>query len=124
MFEQNRKYENSCIFIIKKFDRCRSVDGGMRHYDGFDIEKLIAAWPDENGQSSDPETYHRYREALKAELRRRILVALGAERIDRITPPQREKLEVAFEELFHSKSVFEINEADIFETYYSVVCHA
>ena len=93
-------------------------------YDGFDIEKLIAAWHDENGHSSDPETYHRYREALKAELRRRILVALGAERIDRITPPQREKLEVAFEELFHSKSVFEINETDIFETYYSVVGHA
>ena len=92
-------------------------------YDGFDIEKLIAAWPDENGHSSDPETYHRYREALKAELRRRILVALGAERVDRITPPQRAKLELAFEKLFHSKSVFEINETDIFETYYSVVGH-
>ena len=34
-------------------------------YDGFDIEKLIAAWPDENGHSSDPETYHQYREASK-----------------------------------------------------------
>ena len=93
-------------------------------YDGFDLEKLIAAWPDENGQSSDPETYHRYREALKAELRHRILEALGSERVDRITLSQRAKLEVAFEKLFHAKSVFEINETDIFETYYSVVGQA
>jgi hypothetical protein len=93
-------------------------------YDGFDIEKLIAAWPDKDGQSSDPETYQRYRESLKAELRHRILRALGAERVDRITPTQREKLEVAFEKLFHAKSVFQINEDDIFETYYSVVGHA
>jgi hypothetical protein len=52
------------------------------------------------------------------------LRALGAERVDRITPTQREKLEVAFEKLFHAKSVFQINEDDIFETYYSVVGHA
>ena len=93
-------------------------------YDGFDLEKLIAAWPDENGDSSDPETYHRYREALKAELGRRILLALGTERVDRITSPQRAKLEMAFEKLFNAKSVFEINDTDIFETYYSVVGHA
>ena len=93
-------------------------------YDGFDLEKLIAAWPDENGQSSDPETYHRYREALKAELRRRIIEALGSVRVDRITSPQRAKLEMAFEKLFNAKSVFEINDTDIFETYYSVVGHA
>ena len=83
----------------------------------FELEEIIKAWPDENGTSSNPELYYNWIEMERDHCRARVRYALGIKRIEALSDRQYRLLESSLEELFASKSHWEITNEEIFGKY-------
>jgi len=82
-----------------------------------ELEEIIEAWPDENGNSSNPELYYNWIEMERDHCRARVRYALGIKRIEALSDRQYRLLENSLEELFASKSHWEITNEEIFGKY-------
>ena len=83
----------------------------------YELEEIIKAWPDENGTSSNPELYYNWIEMERDHCRARVRYALGITRIEALSDRQYRLLENSLEELFATKSHWEITNEEIFGKY-------
>ncbi len=72
------------------------------------LEEIIKAWPDENGVSSNPEIYDQWIFSQNQYFVDKVYIALGNERINRLSEKQLNLLNNALYRLKASKSVFDI----------------
>lgn len=82
-----------------------------------ELSRLIAAWPDENGNSTDPDALRRWDDRQNQYLSEQVFQALGKVRIDALSARQKRFLNCALERLKDRKSVFEITEQEILGQY-------
>ena len=82
-----------------------------------ELEEIIKAWPDVNGNSSNPELYYNWIEMERDHCRTRIRYALGTKRIVALTDRQYRLLENSLEELFATKSHWSITNEEIIGKY-------
>ena len=82
-----------------------------------ELEEIIKAWPDENGNSSNPEIYNNWIELERDHCRTRIRHALGIVKIEALSDRQYRLLENSLEELFARKSHWEITDEEILGKY-------
>ena len=87
------------------------------------LEQLIAAWPDENGYSSNPEIYDAWLERERRYDARIIQNALGRERILALTLKQKEWLEDCLARLLTKKDITLISDDEILGQYQLVTEH-
>jgi hypothetical protein len=83
----------------------------------FELEQIIEAWPDENGNSSNPEFYHAWLERERRYDARIIQNALGWERITALTEKQKARLEKRLEHLLSKRDITLISDAEILREY-------
>ena len=82
-----------------------------------ELEELIKAWPDENGVSSNPEIYDQWIFSQNQYFVDKVYMALGNDRVDRLSEKQRRLLNNALYRLRESKSVFDITLEEIVGQY-------
>ena len=82
-----------------------------------ELEEIIKAWPDEDGNSSNPEIYNNWIELERDHCRSRIRHALGIVKIEALSDRQYRLLENSLEELFARKSHWEITDEEILGKY-------
>ena len=82
-----------------------------------ELEEIIRAWPDEGGNSSNPELYNHWIEMERDHCRARIRYALGLHRIEGLSDRQYKLLENSLEKLFARKSHWEITDEEILGQY-------
>ena len=82
-----------------------------------DLEELIKAWPDENGVSSNPEIYDQWIFSQNQYFVDKVYIALGHDRVDRLSKKQLALLNNALHRLKTSKSVFDITLEEIVGQY-------
>ena len=82
-----------------------------------ELEELIKAWPDENGVSSNPEIYDQWIFSQNQYFVDKVYIALGNERINRLSEKQLNLLNNALYRLKASKSVFDITLDEIVGQY-------
>ena len=87
------------------------------------LEKLLAAWPDENGFSHDPELYNAWLERTIRYDARIIQNALGHERILALSDRQKSLLEKTYQELLLEKDITDISDAEILGRYELITEH-
>ena len=87
------------------------------------LEKLLAAWPDENGFSHDPELYNTWLERTRRYDARIIQNALGHERILALSDRQKSLLEKTYQELLLEKDITDISDAEILGRYELITEH-
>jgi len=87
------------------------------------LEQLIAAWPDENGSSSNPKIYEAWLERERRYDARIIQNALGRERILALTEKQKEWLEDCLARLLTKKDITLISDEEIIGQYELVTEH-
>ena len=87
------------------------------------LEQLIAAWPDENGYSSNPEIYDAWLERERRYDARIIQNALGRDRILALTKNQKEWLEERLARLLTKKDITLISDDEILGQYELVTEH-
>lgn len=87
------------------------------------LEKLLAAWPDENGLSRAPEIYNAWLERRRRYDARIIQNALGHERILALTDKQKILLEREYERLISEKDITDISDAEILGRYELITEH-
>jgi len=87
------------------------------------LEKLLAAWPDENGFSRAPEVYNAWLERTRRYDARIIQNALGHERILALTDKQKLLLEHEYECLISQKDITDISDAEILGRYELITEH-
>ena len=71
----------------------------------YELEEIIKAWPDEDGNSSNPEIYNNWIELERDHCRSRIRHALSIAKIEALSDRQYRLLENALEKLFARKSL-------------------
>ena len=87
------------------------------------LEQLIAAWPDENGSSSNPKIYEAWLERERRYEARIIQNALGRERILALTVKQKEWLEDRLARLLTKKDITLVSDDEILGQYELVTEH-
>jgi hypothetical protein len=87
------------------------------------LEQLIAAWPDENGTSSNPEIYDAWLERERRYNARIVQNALGRDRIIALTEKQKERLEDRLARLLTKKDITLISNDEILGQYELVTEH-
>jgi len=88
-----------------------------------ELEEIIKAWPDEDGNSTNPEIYNNWIELERDHCRSRIRHALGTAKIEALSDKQYRLLENALEKLFARKSHWEITDKEILGQYEIVTEH-
>ena len=81
------------------------------------LEEIIKAWPDENGVSSNPEVYDQWIFSQNQYFVDKVYLALGTDRVDRLSEKQLNLLNNALYRLKASKSVFDITLEEIVGQY-------
>ena len=87
------------------------------------LEKLLAAWPDENGTSRNPELYNAWLERTRRYDARIIQNALGRERILALTDKQKALLEKNYQKLLSEKDITDVSDAEILGRYELITEH-
>ena len=87
------------------------------------LEKLLAAWPDENGFSHDPELYNAWLERRRRYDARVIQNALGYKRILALSDRQKSLLERNYQKLLLEKDITDISDAEILGRYKLITEH-
>ena len=87
------------------------------------IEDLIAAWPDDDGHSSNPEVFDAWVERERRYDGRIIQNALGAERILALTDKQKRLLENSYADLLSRKDITEVSNNEIIGCYEIITEH-
>ena len=87
------------------------------------LEAVIASWPNDEGISSDLETYQKWVDTQWLHLSRLLRLVLGHERIKTLSDRQLHLLEQSFERLFQEKSIFEITDEEILGKYELITEH-
>ena len=87
------------------------------------LEQLIAAWPDEDGSSSNPKIYEAWLERERRYDARIIQNALGRERILALTEKQKERLEDRLARLLTKKDITLVSDDEILGQYELVTEH-
>ena len=87
------------------------------------LEEIIKAWPDENGVSSNPEVYDQWIFSQNQYFVDKVYLALGTDRVDRLSEKQLNLLNNALYRLKASKSVFDITLEEIVGQYELVTEH-
>ena len=82
-----------------------------------ELEEIIKAWPDKDGNSSNPEIYNNWIELERDHCRSRIRHALGIEKIEALSDRQYRLLENSLEKLFARKSHWKITDKEILGQY-------
>ena len=88
-----------------------------------ELEELFAAWPDENGVSSDPDLIKLWEERESQYFLDKVYLALGQQRLDALSNRQVGFLNRALGRLKSRKSVFEISRQEILGQYELVTEH-
>ena len=81
------------------------------------LEEIIKAWPDENGVSSNPEVYDQWIFSQNQYFVDKVYLALGTDRVNRLSEKQLNLLNNALYRLKASKSVFDITLEEIVGQY-------
>jgi len=87
------------------------------------LEKLLAAWPDENGTSRNLDLYNAWLERTRRYDARIIQNALGHERILALTDKQKLLLEHKYECVISQKDITDISDAEILGRYEVITEH-
>ena len=87
------------------------------------IEDLIAAWPDEDGRSSNPEVFEAWVERERRYDGRIIQNALGTERILALTDKQKRLLENSYADLLSRKDITDVSDNEIIGRYEIITEH-
>ena len=87
------------------------------------IKDLIAAWPDEDGRSSNPEVFDAWVERERRYDGRIIQNALGAERILALTDKQKRLLENSYADLLSRKDITDVSDNEIIGRYGNITEH-
>jgi hypothetical protein len=87
------------------------------------LEQLIAAWPDEDGSSSNPKIYEAWLEREQRYDARIIQNALGRDRILALTEKQKEWLEDRLARLLTKKDITLVSDDEILGQYELVTEH-
>ena len=87
------------------------------------LEKLLAAWPDEKGVSSNPKLYNAWLERTRRYDARIIQNALGRERIFALSDRQKSLLEKNYQKLLAEKDITDISDAEILGRYELITEH-
>ena len=82
-----------------------------------ELEELINAWPDENGVSSNPGVYDQWIFSQNQYFVDKVYMALGNDRVDRLSEKQLKLLNNNLHRLKNSKSVFDITLEEIVGQY-------
>lgn len=81
------------------------------------LDNLIRAWPDENGVSSDPETYAAWIRAQREHAGKFIGMALGKKRLESLTEEQSKQLYDVYQKLLEERIISEIGDDEIIAHY-------
>ena len=81
------------------------------------LEEIIKAWPDENGISSNPKVYDQWIFSQNQYFVDKVYLALGTDRVNRLSEKQLNLLNNALYRLKASKSVFDITLEEILGQY-------
>lgn len=84
------------------------------------LESLIKAWPDENGVSSDPETYDAYRKAERQQFIETVVNILGDERLEALSEGQVKALDRIIDILIDERSIYEVSNEEIIGHYEAI----
>ena len=87
------------------------------------LEKLLAAWPDENGTSRNLDLYNAWLERTRRYDARIIQNALGHERILALTDKQKALLEKSYQKLLSEKDITDVSDAEILGRYELITEH-
>ena len=87
------------------------------------IKDLLAAWPDDDGHSSNPEVFDAWVERERRYDGRIIQNALGAERILALTDKQKRLLENSYADLLSRKDITDISDTEIIGCYEIITEH-
>ena len=82
-----------------------------------ELEEIIKAWPDENGISSNPAIYDQWIFSQHQYFVDKVYMALGNDRVDRLSERQLKLLNNALHRLKTSKSIFDITLEEIVGQY-------
>ena len=88
-----------------------------------DLEKLLTAWPDEKGYSTDPDTYYSWVKKERSLFRRIVFFVIGRDRLDALSGRQYDLLEKSLDKLLEEKSILEISSDEIFAKYEIITEH-
>ena len=88
-----------------------------------ELEEIIAAWPDENGVSSNPELIERWKTKQNQCFVEKVHFALGIDRLNALSKRQFEFLNRALGRLSDRKSVFDVTHEEIIGQYELVTEH-
>ena len=88
-----------------------------------ELEEIIKAWPDEDGNSTNPEIYNNWIELERDHCRSRIRHALSIAKIEALSDRQYRLLENALEKLFAKKSHWKVTDQEILGQYEIVTEH-
>ena len=88
-----------------------------------ELVKLIEAWPDENGVSSDHETYNAWMESEKKQFWRLAREVLGFDRINALSEKQVRLLDRCLADLFHKKPIYKMSAEEILGQHELVTVH-
>ena len=83
----------------------------------YEIEEIIKAWPDEDGNSSNPEVFDKWIFNQNQYFVDKVYIALGNDRVDSLSEKQWKLLNKALYRLKLSKSVFDITLEEIVGQY-------
>ena len=81
------------------------------------LDDLIRAWPDENGVSSDPETYAAWIRAQREHAGKFIGMALGKKRLESLTEEQSKQIYDVYQKLLEESVISEIGDDEIIAHY-------
>ena len=87
------------------------------------LEQLIAAWPDDNGFSSNPEIYDAWLERERRCNARIIQNALGRERVLALSERQKVLLERSYVRLLSKKDITQVSDEEILGRYELITEH-
>ena len=82
-----------------------------------ELENIIEAWPDDRGQSNNPELFESWIERERRYDARIIQNALGLDRIHALSERQKNLLDRNLSELLRSKDITQVSDAEIVGRY-------
>ena len=88
-----------------------------------ELEEIIAAWPDENGVSSNPEVIEKWEAKQQQYFSEKVHFALGMDRIEALSKRQVGFLNRALGRLASRKSVLDVTHDEILGQYELVTEH-
>ena len=88
-----------------------------------ELENIIEAWPDDRGQSSNPELFESWIERERRYDARIIQNALGLDRIHALSERQKNLLDRNLSELLRSKDITQVSDAEIVGRYELITEH-